>query len=116
LKDKEDIDVIDSEKLDEYFKKTHVARLTEKNEFEIVKTLEKFPSVVDDAAKNFKPSSIAHYLLELAQQFNEFYHANPILSVDDKELMKARLYLTRNIQIVLKIGLNLLHIQEIDEM
>jgi arginyl-tRNA synthetase len=90
--------------------------LIEKNEFEIAKTLDRFPEVVTDSAKNFKPSGIAHYLLELAQLFNEFYHSNPILSLEDKEMMKARLYLIKNIQIVLKIGLNLLNIQEIDEM
>ncbi|MGV8171785.1 MAG: arginine--tRNA ligase [Candidatus Woesearchaeota archaeon] len=116
FKEKGGIDSINSDHLDEYFKRTHTELLTENNEFEIVKTLEKFPSIVDDAAKNFKPSSIAHYLLELAQQFNEFYHANPILNLDDKEAMKSRLYLIYNIQIVLKIGLNLLHIEEIDEM
>ncbi len=114
LQDKTEIEHTNN--LEEYFKRIHIGLLTEKNEFEIVKTLERFPSIVEDAAKNFKPSSIAHYLLELSQQFNEFYHSNPILSSEDKELMKARLYLIYNIQIVLKIGLNLLHIQEIDEM
>ena len=113
LKDREDVNI---DNLEEYFKRVHVGLLTADNEFEIVKTLNKFPSIVQDSAKDFKPSIIAHYLLELAQQFNEFYHANPILSVDDKELMKARLYLIYNIQIVLKIGLNLLNIKEIAEM
>jgi arginyl-tRNA synthetase len=113
LKEKEDID---RDKLEEYFHRTNTTLLNEKNEFEMVKTLERFPSVIEDAAKDFKPSSIAHYLLELAQQFNEFYHANPILSCEDKELMKSRLYLIYNVQIILKIGLNLLHIEEIDEM
>jgi arginyl-tRNA synthetase len=111
LGEKEDISNIR-----EYVHNANVSLLKEANEFEIIKTLERFPVVVDDAAKNLKPSSIAHYLLELSQKFNEFYHANPILSVDDKELMKARLYLIYNIQIVLKIGLNLLNIREIDEM
>jgi arginyl-tRNA synthetase len=111
LREKEDV-----EDVEKYMHGAHIGLLIEKNEFEIVKTLDKFPAVVEDAAKDFKPSNIAHYLLELAQQFNEFYHSNPILSVEDKELMKARLYLIYNIQIVLKIGLNLLHIQEIDEM
>jgi len=111
FRDKESVDNIEK-----YIHNAHNGLLIEKNEFEIVKTLDKFPQIVEDSAKNFKPSSIAHYLLELSQQFNEFYHANPILSSEDKELMKARLYLVYNIQIVLKIGLNLLHIQEIDEM
>jgi arginyl-tRNA synthetase len=111
LRDKEDVSDIKK-----YVHNADVSLLIEANEFEIIKTLERFPSVVDDAAKNLKPSSIAHYLLELSQKFNEFYHANPILSVEDKELMKARLYLIYTIQIVLKTGLNLLNIQEIDEM
>jgi len=111
LMEKEDI-----EDIEKYIHGAHTGLLTEKNEFEIIKTLDRFPAVIEDSAKSFKPSSIAHYLLELAQQFNEFYHANPILSSEDKELMKARLYLVYNIQIVLKIGLNLLNIQEIDEM
>ncbi|MGV8141684.1 MAG: arginine--tRNA ligase [Candidatus Woesearchaeota archaeon] len=115
LKDKEDINIAE-ESLEKYFKHADISLLTEKNEFEIVKTLDRFPSVIDEAASDFKPSSIARYLLELAQQFNEFYHANPILSCEDNELMKARLYLIHNIQIVLKTGLNLLHIKEIDEM
>jgi arginyl-tRNA synthetase len=106
-------DIVDVEK---YVHGADTGLLVENNEFELVKTLDKFPACVESAAKDFKPSSITHYLLELAQQFNEFYHANPILSCEDKELMKARLYLIYNIQIVLKIGLNLLHIQEIDEM
>jgi arginyl-tRNA synthetase len=111
LKDKEDVEDIES-----YVKHADISTLKEKNEFELVKILERFPKVIEDAADNLKPSSIAHYLLELAQQFNEFYHANPILSCEDEELMKARLYLIHNIQTVLKIGLNLLHIQEIEEM
>jgi arginyl-tRNA synthetase len=101
--------------LDEYFKNVDISLLKESNEFELVKILDKFSNSVDDAAKNFKPSSVAHYLLELSQKFNEFYHANPILT-SEKNIMKSRLYLIYNVQIVLKIGLNLLNIQEIEEM
>jgi arginyl-tRNA synthetase len=115
LKDKENIDIKDINS-NNYFKNINIELLSEKNEFKIVKTLDKFPSIIVDAAKNFKPSIITHYLLELAQQFNEFYHSNQILSLEDKELIRARIYLIYNVQIILKIGLNLLHIQEIDEM
>ncbi|MGV8086824.1 MAG: arginine--tRNA ligase [Candidatus Woesearchaeota archaeon] len=116
LKDKEDIDLKNITTSEEYFKNVDVKLLSEKNEFEIIKLMDKFPLVIIDSAKNFKPSMIAHYLLELAQKFNEFYHSNQILSSEDKNLIKARIYLIYNIQIILKIGLNLLHITEIDEM
>jgi arginyl-tRNA synthetase len=111
LKDKEDVS-----NLEEYFEKINISLLIQNNEFELVKTIDKFPNIIEDAAKNLKPSSIAHYLLELSQKFNEFYHANPILNVEDKELMKARLYLTYNIRTVLTNGLKLLEIDAIDEM
>ncbi len=116
FKDKENIDIKNINDAKEYFNHVDIELLSQKNEFELVKTMDKFPLLVLEAAKSFKPSMIAHYLLELAQQFNEFYHSNQILSLDDKELIKARLYLIYNVQIILKIGLNLLQIQEIDEM
>ena len=96
--------------------KTDIGLLTEKNEFEIVKHLEKFSLIIEQSAKDFKPSIIARYLIELAQMFNEFYHANQILSTDNTELMTARLYLIYNIRTVLKNGLMLLGIETVEEM
>ena len=114
--EKESISIHDADVMEKYFHDVEVSALNDDREFELVKTLDNFPSIICDAAKEFKPSMITRYLLDLSQKFNEFYHANPILNATDKELMKARLYLVYNIQIVLKIGLNILGITEINEM
>jgi arginyl-tRNA synthetase len=110
LKEKQEFDA------EEYFKHIDYSLLKEGNEIAIVKTLDKFPSIVEEAANDCKPSSIARYILELSQEFNEFYHSNPILNLEDKDLMKARLFLIHNVKTVLKTGMNLLSISQVDEM
>ncbi len=84
-------------------------------EFSLIKLLEDFPRLVREAASVYKPSAIAHYLIELAQQFNGYYDSYPILKEKDV-VKKARLGLIVAIAQVLKIGLHLLHIETLDEM
>ena len=55
------------------------------------------------------------YLLSLCQAFNSFYTSCKVIS-DDKELEKARLLLIRCVQIVIKIGLNILGIDTLEQM
>ena len=85
------------------------------NELSIIKLLDTYPATIEAAANEFKPSLIAHYLLELTQKFNEFYHANPVLNAEEK-VMKARLSLIYCIREVLASGMKLLGIEAIEEM
>jgi arginyl-tRNA synthetase len=89
--------------------------LTEDKEYGLCKLIAKFPEVIEESAKYYKPSTVARYLLDVCQKFNEYYHSTPVL-VDDEALRNARLYLIYNIQKVIKEGLNLLGIDEVDEM
>ncbi|MFA5797830.1 MAG: arginine--tRNA ligase [Candidatus Woesearchaeota archaeon] len=89
--------------------------LIETNELELVKILAKYPQVIESSAFEFKPSTLARYLLELTQKFNEFYHAHPILIAEEK-VMKARLALIYCIREVLSSGMKLLGIEPIEEM
>ncbi|HYD03325.1 MAG TPA: arginine--tRNA ligase, partial [Alphaproteobacteria bacterium] len=114
--ERENIDLSDKSSSENYFKHVDSKLLAQANELELVKMLDKFPSVVKSAADDFKPSNIARYLLDLSQKFNEFYHSNQILNSPDKELMKSRLYLIFNIHTVLKKGLELLNISVVEEM
>ncbi len=43
--------------------------LKEQSEIEILKNLKAFPTIVEQAARNFEVSRIAHYLLDLAGSF-----------------------------------------------
>jgi len=97
-------------------------RINDKVDFEalgddekpLIKLLFNFPDIVKEAA-NYKPSIICRYLLDLSQEFNEYYHKIPILNAE-KEQMLARLLLISCIKEVIKSGLNLLDIDVLGEM
>ena len=95
--------------------KVNYSLLKEKEELAVITTLYEFPEVVNRAAEQHKPHVMTNYLISLAQAFNEFYHALPVIS-DDKELMKARLLLVESVRQVLANGLDLLGIYAPKEM
>jgi len=84
-------------------------------EIDIVKSLSIFPDTIQQSFRDYNPSVLAHYLLKLGHQFNEFYHQSHILKSKVK-LRKARLVLLKSVAQVLKIGLNLLGIDVLEEM
>jgi len=84
-----------------------------KQELELVKKIAEFPKIVEQAAEKLNPSLVAHYSFELAQLFNEFYHACPVI---DSEQEEFRLKLIDSFRITLKNALYLLGIEVMDEM
>jgi len=89
--------------------------LNTKEEENLITTLSTFEDVIDQAANSYKPHLFARYMLDLAQSFNEFYHACPILQADE-ETKTARLNLILAVKQILKTGLNLLGIEAPVEM
>ncbi|HEX3030272.1 MAG TPA: arginine--tRNA ligase [Clostridia bacterium] len=81
--------------------------LTKKEEFELVKTLYNFPDKVRQAMAELEPSVITRYLIDLAQDFNRFYHECKVL-IDDDKLKMARLALTKAAGIAISNGLKLI--------
>ena len=81
--------------------------LSEKTETDIVKLLSKFPSVIEDSVRDYKPHYIANYLFSLASKFNEYYHNTKIIGSDHES---QRLALVSSFAIVMTIGLKLLGI------
>jgi len=90
--------------------------LKEKEEVFLSKLLYYFPEVIKKAAKNYSPNLICNYLFELAQAFNNFYEALPVLRVENEKLKIARLALVKATAQVLKNGLNLLGISAPERM
>jgi len=82
-------------------------------EYELVKLLGRYPEVVVSACKNYKPSLVARYCLDLAQCFNEFYQECPVIKGDNKA---SRLTLVTCVKFVLSSGLDLLGIKAPEEM
>ena len=80
-----------------------------------MKTLAAFPEKISDAAGSYRPSILARYLIDVARDFNRFYHECPVL-VDQQELRRARLLLIAAVRRVLKNGLGLLGIAAPREM
>ncbi len=61
-------------------------------ERELLRTIARFPGVVDDAAGDLEPHRVATYTREIAERFNAFYRACPVLDADP-ETRAARLAL-----------------------
>ncbi len=82
-------------------------------EFKIIKKISNFPQITIQAAKEYNPAIIAHYAFELAQLFNEFYNACPVIGSEKEGF---RLNLVKSFSIVLKNSLQLLGIDTVKEM
>ncbi len=91
--------------------------LKHKAELSLMKSLAEFPLIVNKVLESYQTHILAHYLLELAKTFNEFYHTCQCL-VDnlDKSVRDTRLTLVKASSIVLKNGLNLLGIETLERM
>ena len=81
----------------------------------LIKHLNYFPEIINQAVNKYIIHNIPQYLLTLCQTFNSFYSVCPVIS-EDKQLEKARLLLIKCVQIVIKTGLNLLGIDTLDKM
>ncbi len=81
--------------------------LSSKEEFQLVKSLYLFPHKVVSAMEDLEPSIITRYLVDLAQDFNRFYHEHSIL-VEDEALRNARLALVLCVNQTLANGLRLI--------
>ncbi|MDP3989912.1 MAG: arginine--tRNA ligase [archaeon] len=93
----------------------HYDLLQEPQEKQVVVLLEKFSSVISQAAETYKPSLVCHYLIELSQAFNEFYHSCKVIS-EDTRLQNARLALVDATRQVLANGLDVLGIHAPERM
>jgi arginyl-tRNA synthetase len=82
-------------------------------EINLVKKIYSFPEIIKNSEKSLNPSLIANYSFELAQAFNEFYHACPVINSENEAF---RIHLVKSFRIALKNALFLLGIEVMDEM
>jgi len=92
------------------------ALLKERVEQDIIVMLARFPEVFTEVADNLKPNLIADFANALADRFNSFYNALPVLKAKPQELSDARLALVEATKIVLDNALNLLGIEAPERM
>jgi len=89
----------------------------ELKEIELIKKLSKFPGIVESAYKNLNPALIANYSHQLAQLFNEFYHACPVIGENPGQKQEMfRVALVGAFKQVQGNALSLLGIKPLEEM
>lgn len=79
-------------------------------ELSLLQQVAALPDEVQRAAAEFRPLLIANYIYELAQRFNDFYHACPVLQ-SAEPTRTARLALVAATRITMANGLALLGIE-----
>jgi arginyl-tRNA synthetase len=89
------------------FNDAAVHLLANPRELTLMQRLAEFPEVVQAAARELAPHSVAFYLRDLAADFHSYYNAERIL-VEDATLANARLALCAATRQVLASGLALL--------
>ena len=62
-----------------------------------------------------EPAILSRYLIEVSQNYSNFYNENKIL-IEDEKIKNARTYLTYATSIVLKTGADLLGIKMPNKM
>jgi arginyl-tRNA synthetase len=85
-------------------------------EKETCSLLYQFPTVINESAKNYDPSSIANYVYAVAKQYNSFYHECPVLKADNDESKNIRLAISSLTAHVIKTSLNILGINAPERM
>ncbi len=91
------------------------AGLTEIHEKALMRTLSRYPEVIDLAANNRAPQHLANYLRDLANEFHTYYNAHQFI-VDEEGLRNARLTLIAATRQVIANGLGILGVSAPDSM
>lgn len=78
-------------------------------EKELIRALAQYPQEIINAAKNYDPARLTHYLVEVATLFHKFYNACRVQG-EDEALMQARISLCMAVRVVVANLLDLLKI------
>ena len=90
-------------------------KLTEK-EKSVLKQLQLFPQVIQQAASQYSPALIANYTYDLVKEFNSFYQNISILGAENTALMHFRVQLCSAVGTTIKNAFSLLGIQVPERM
>lgn len=85
-------------------------------EKEVLFTLEQFPSIISEAAKELNPSTLANYLFGLAKTFNSFYAEHSIGNAESEEKKQLRLQISVMTSTVLQSGMQMMGINVPERM
>ncbi|GAA3785084.1 arginine--tRNA ligase [Corallibacter vietnamensis] len=85
-------------------------------EKELIKQLELFPDIIQQAASNYSPALIANYTYDLVKEFNSFYQNVSILGADIETEKIFRVQLSQSVANTIRNAFSLLGIQVPERM
>jgi arginyl-tRNA synthetase len=91
-------------------------KVLHEKEKELVKQLELFPEVIQNAAQNHSPALIANYTYDLVREYNSFYQAVSILGEEDLEKKIFRVQLSKKVADTIALAFQLLGIEVPERM
>lgn len=88
----------------------------EAKEKAVIKQLQLFPSVIQQAASNFSPALVCNYVYELVKEFNSFYQNVSILGAETEIQIGIRVALSNSVAKVIQQSMKLLGIHVPERM
>lgn len=85
-------------------------------EKELLKQIELFPEVIQNAASNYSPALVANYTYELVKEYNSFYQSVSILGEEDETKKIFRVQLSKKVAATIKSAFKLLGIEVPERM
>ena len=85
-------------------------------EKQLIKQLELFPEVIQNAAEQHSPALVANYTYDLVKDFNSFYQNVSILGADTKEEKGFRVALSQSVSYTIKNAFSILGIEVPERM
>jgi arginyl-tRNA synthetase len=92
-----------------------VELLTAPEEIQLLKTMARYPEIVQTSAQLLEPHRVTFFLMELASAFHAYYNQHRVLN-DDPQLSRGRLYLVLAVKKVIRNGLRLLGVSAPEKM
>jgi arginyl-tRNA synthetase len=94
---------------------SNLSKLTEAHEEALMTRLASYPEVLENAALNYTPHILAHYLTDLARDFHTYYNAHQFIS-DDAAMTQARLTLIASVRQVIGNALTVMGVSAPETM
>ena len=94
----------------------NAAKLGQKQEMDLLKTLIEFPKTIENAAKNRGPHIITTYIQDLASKIHAFYTECRVIDREHLDVTASRLALAKASRIVMKNALNVIGVSAPDAM
>jgi arginyl-tRNA synthetase len=92
-----------------------ISELHEK-EKELLKQLELFPEVIQNAAHHHSPALLANYTYDLVREYNSFYQAVPILGEENQDKKVFRVQLSKKVADTIAVSFKLFGINVPERM